>query len=138
MMAWRCNLAWSDRVSHTTLEITNDLHFNFPIDKLYVVFQRDTNYWCAFSKTFVKPRACALFEDHWWTHLQCKYCFQMQHWRNCLHWLQLPFVDTLCSTQFASKHHQFNPLALFHVRLQSSSTLYLSWIFFPAVDQLSP
>ena len=73
----------------------------------------------ALSKTFAKPPLC--FEDRWWTHLQCKYCFQMQRWQNCLDWLQLPFIDALFSTQFASKHHRFRPLAPFHVRLQRSS-----------------
>ena len=47
----------------------------------------------ALSKTFVKPPLC--FEDRWWTHLQCKYCFQMQRWQNCLDWSQLPFIDAL-------------------------------------------
>ena len=90
MMAWSFNLVWSDRVSHTTLEIaTNNCHFNFSINKLHAMFQQDTNYTVgALAKTFVKLRASALF----WrslvdTQLQCKYCFEMQHCRNCLHWL---------------------------------------------------
>ena len=92
----------------------------------------------ALSKTFVKPRASALF----WRSLVDTFTMQIflsdAALANCLHWLQLPFVDALCSPQFVSKHHRFHPLVPFHVRLQSSSTLYLFWIFFPAVEQLPP